>query len=261
MKQAVLLIFIINGIVGCGGMRESSILEHEAEEVVFPYQLRMTLAHDQSAFTQGLVYHRGKLIESTGGDNSWIAEYDFESANYEKKVVLDQNYFGEGITVLNDRLFQLTWKSKVGFVYDVNTFEKIGEFAYDFEGWGITHDNQHLIISDGTEKLHYFDTLGLVEVITKSIKHHNNKAYNLNELEFIDGFIYANQWETNYILKIDTAKSEVVREYDLGYIARENKRRNPRADVLNGIAYNPETKDVFVTGKLWPYLYVIRFNE
>lgn len=226
-----------------------------------PYQLRMTLAHDPTAFTQGLVFYKGKLIESTGGDESWIAEYEVETGKYKKKATLHQAYFGEGITVINDKLFQLTWKSKVGFVYDVNTFEKIGEFTYDFEGWGITHDDQHLIISDGTEKLHYFDTLKLTEVFTKSIRHNNRKASKLNELEFIEGFIYANQWESDNILKIDPRTSEVVQVFDLGFVVRENKRKNPQADVLNGIAYNQETKDVFITGKLWPHLYVIRFYE
>jgi len=261
MKHLILLLILMNFVIACGEKNNNINFEQTTEEVGLPYQLRRKLEHDPNAFTQGLVYYQGKLIESTGGDNSWIAEYDIETANYEKKVVLDQHLFGEGVTVLNDRLFQLTWKSKVGFVYNVNTFEKIGEFNYDFEGWGITHDGQYLIISDGTEKLHYFDTLKLVEVFTKSINHINRKAYNLNELEFINGYLYANQWESNNILKIDTSTSEVVKEYDFSALARENKQRNPHADVLNGIAYNPITEDVFITGKLWPYLYIIRFKE
>ncbi len=260
MKKTVFLVLIVCA-VGCGDKENSQTSEVGAEKKPLPYEVRMTLAHDPNAFTQGLVYYKDKIIESTGGDDSWIATYDVTAGDYEKKVTLDQTYFGEGVTVLNDKLFQLTWKSKKGFVYDANTFKKIGEFTYDFEGWGITHDGQHLIISDGTDKLHYFDTLRLAEAFTKSIKNNHRKTSNLNELEFIDGFIYANQWQTNYILKIDTSSSEVIKELDLGYVAREIKRKNPAADVLNGIAYDPTTKDVFVTGKLWPRLYILRLKE
>lgn len=260
MEKFIFLILILF-IVGCGNKENSYPSEQTINDKSSSFEVRMTLEHDPDAFTQGLVYYQDKIIESTGGDNSWIAEYDVVSGKYEKKVILDQNYFGEGITILHDKLFQLTWKSKIGFVYDVNTFKKIGEFTYDFEGWGITHDNQHLIISDGTDKLHYFDTLTLQEVFTKSIKNNNRKTSNLNELEFIDGFIYANQWQTNYILKIDTGTSEVVKEFDLGYLAEGITRGNPQADVLNGIAYHPDTKDIFITGKLWPRSYILRLKK
>lgn len=261
MKQTVLLGFLLSALLACADKGERSLLKDSTKEVALPYQLRMTLEHDPDAFTQGLVYYQDRLIESTGGDNSWIAEYEVETATYETRVELSPSYFGEGITVLNDKLYQLTWKNKVGFVYDVNTFEKVREFAYDFEGWGITHDGRHLIISDGTEKLRYLDTASLAEVFTKSIRHNKRKASRLNELEFIDGFIYANQWGSDAILKIDTARSEVVKTYDLSFMTKENKRKNPEAGVLNGIAYNPKTKEVFITGKRWPHLYVIRFTE
>lgn len=261
MKQAIFLSLILYIAIACNEKKNSSSLEGVAEKKELLYEVRRTIEHDRQAFTQGLVYHNNKLIESTGGDNSWIAEYDVQSASYDKKVTLDKAFFGEGITVLNSKLYQLTWKSKVGFVYDLNTFKRVGSFEYDFEGWGITHDNQHLIISDGTDKLHYFDSLKLTEVYTKSITHNNRKAFNLNELEFIDGYIFANQWESNLILKIDTSSSTVVKAYDFSYLARESKSRNPQADVLNGIAYNPDNKDVFITGKLWPFLYVVRLKE
>ena len=261
MKQTILFGVLFSVLLACADRGDHSSVKESAKEVPLSYQLRMTLEHDPDAFTQGLVYYQDRLIESTGGDNSWIAEYEVETATYETRVELSPSYFGEGITVLNGKLYQLTWKNKVGFVYDVNTFEKVREFAYDFEGWGITHDGRHLILSDGTEKLHYYDTATLAEVYTKSIRHNNRKASKLNELEFIDGFIYANQWESDTILKIDTATSEVVNTYDLGSMTRENKRKNPEAGVLNGIAYNPQTKDVFITGKRWPHLYVIRFKE
>lgn len=260
-KQAECLVLIVILLMGCGDQKSSQTTEMPAEKKALPYEVRMTVEHDPNAFTQGLVYHQDKIIESTGGDSSWIAEYDVATGKYERKVTLPQNYFGEGITVLNNKLYQLTWKSKTGFVYDVHTFEKVREFSYDFEGWGITHDEQHLIISDGTDKLHYFDTLSLTEDFVKSVKNNKRKTSELNELEFIDGYIYANQWQTNYILKIDTGTAEVVQELDLSYLAKEIEKRHPEADVLNGIAYNANTKDVYITGKLWPRLYVIRFKE
>ncbi len=255
---AVLSIFLL---AGCGDKDGTRTTGTTTEADALPYEIRMTLEHNPNAFTQGLVFDNDKIIESTGGDSSWIATYNIASGKYERKVTLDAAYFGEGITVFDGKLYQLTWKSKKGFVYDAATFKKIGEFAYNFEGWGITHDQQHLIISDGTDKLHYFDPSTLKEVATKSVKNHHRKTSALNELELIDGYIYANQWQTNYMLKIDTGSAEVVQEIDLGYLAKEIARTSPEADVLNGIAYNPNTQEVYVTGKLWPRLYVLRLKE
>ncbi len=256
IKFAVVVCFVIS----CDQKENSTQRVQTADDKSEAFEVRMTVEHDPNAFTQGLVYHQGNIIESTGGDDSWIAKYDIASGQYEKKVSLDQNYFGEGITILHDKLYQLTWKNNVGFVYDVNTFEKIGEFTYDFEGWGITHDNHHLIISDGTDKLHYFDTLNWQKVSTKSVKNYNRKTSNLNELEFIEGFIYANQWQTNRILKLATGPFEVFKVLDLVYLAKAVARINPQADVLNGIAYNPDNQDIFITGKLWPRSYILRLK-
>ncbi len=261
MKKTDCLLVIFFLTMACGERKDSQNEETPVKEKALPYEVRMTVEHNPNAFTQGLVYYRDKIIESTGGDSSWIAEYDLSSGEYEKKVMLNSTYFGEGITVFNDKLYQLTWKNNIGFVYDATTFEKLAEFSYDFEGWGITHDDQHLIISDGTDQLHYFDPSTLTEVFAKSVKNHNRKTSRLNELEMIEGFLYANQWQTNYILKIDTATAEVVQELNFDYLAKEIEKRNPEADVLNGIAYNPQSREVYITGKLWPRLYVLRLRE
>jgi glutamine cyclotransferase len=261
MKQVILYGFILLSAMACGEETDKAENGGAEPEYDLGYSVKRTLEHDRNAFTQGLVFHNNKLLESTGGDSSWIAEYDIETAAYTKKATLEKFYFGEGITVLNNKVYQLTWKSQLGFVYDLNSFERIGTFTYDFEGWGITHDNQHLILSDGTDKLHYFDTLSLTEKFTKSIRFNNQKVSKLNELEFINGYIYANQWQSNQILKIDTGSSTVIKTYDFSAVARENKMINPQADVLNGIAYNPENNDVYITGKLWPFLYVVRFKK
>lgn len=251
------LLAVLN--TACHG-RESGQQQVKDANSLPDYELRTVLVHDTSAFTQGLVYDKGRILEGTGGDSSWIARYDIATGTYQKEVVLDKAYFGEGITVLDNKLYQLTWKSNTGFVYDATTFESLGTFSYDFEGWGITHDGRYLIISDGSHKLHYFDPATLKEEFTKKVKHKGRPVKQLNELEFIKGYLYANQWETNHILKIDTASAEVVEKIDLSPLVREVQRLNPQADVLNGIAYNPETDEVYITGKRWPRMYVLRFK-
>ena len=268
MKQLCLFIFLAIMISACGDTKkkettatQGKTTAKKTESHKLAYQLRRKIEHETTAFTQGLVYHEGKLLESTGGENSWIAVHDIESGTYEKKVQLKPRFFGEGIAILNQKIYQLTWKSKLGFVYDLNTFEKIKQFAYDFEGWGITTDGHHLIISDGTDQLHYLDTLTLKPVFSKSVTYNGKKASDLNELEMIDGYIYANQWQTDLILRIDPATYRVDKVLDLSNLTKEVKNIKPDADVLNGIAYNPNTKDIFVTGKYWPLVYTLRISE
>jgi glutamine cyclotransferase len=263
MTRRFLFYIIISGVLfSCGGKNSTTEKTQSTNKATPPpYEVRMVVEHDPNAYTQGLVFHNDKIIEGTGGSDSWIAEFDINTAQYDRKVTLGKEYFGEGITVLNNKIFQLTWQSKKGFIYDVHSFKKIGEFSYQYEGWGITHDNSHLIISDGTDKLHYLDTLTLTEVFTKSIHDKNQTVPKLNELEFIEGFIFANQYETNFILKIDPNTSQVVDKFNLGNLESEIKRLNPAADVLNGIAYNKKTGDVLITGKYWPRSYLVRFRE
>jgi len=263
MTKRFLFYTLISGVLFSCGSKSNTTEKTEAasKPAPPPYEVRMVVEHDPTAFTQGLVYHNDKIIESTGGSDSWISVFDINTAQYDRKVTLSKEYFGEGITVLNNKIFQLTWQSKKGFIYDVHSFKRIGEFSYPYEGWGITHDNSHLIISDGTDKLHYLDTLTLKEVFTKSIHDKNQTVPKLNELEYIEGFIFANQWETNLILKIDPNTSQVVDKFNLGNLESEIKRRNPQADVLNGIAYNKKTGDILITGKYWPQSYLVRFRE
>ena len=157
-------------------------------------------------------------------------------------------------------MYQLTWKSKVGFIYDLPSYKKIGEFSYEREGWGITHNNHQLIVSDGTETLYVLDSVDL-KVVRKIVVTENGiAAKNLNELEFIEGYIFANQWGTNYILKIDPTTGEVTGKLDLSEFDKKAKWMYPQADVLNGIAYNEKTKDILITGKFWPFSFLIRLN-
>lgn len=250
------VLILLSLLLSCGRENDQS-----REDLSIPFKLKTRWKHDTQAWTQGLLIHEGKLFESTGQKQSYIGIVDIKTGKADKKVVLDDRYFGEGIAVLNDKLYQLTWQNKVGFVYDLKTFEKIKEFRYTTEGWGLTHDGYHLIMSDGTEKLIYLDTLSLEPVKTLRVKDATGFVTKLNELEYMDGFILANQWETNRILKIDPQTGDVVGILDLTRLAQEAKLDNPRADVLNGIAYHPGTKLLIVTGKFWPSTYVLQLNQ
>ncbi len=251
------ILILITFLLACGNEKR----DRTGDDLTISYKLKSRWKHDPQAWTQGLLIHQGKLFESTGQKQSYIGIVDIASGKTEKKVVLDDQYFGEGITILNNKLYQLTWQSHVGFVYDAKTFEKIREFSYPTEGWGLTHDNHHLIMTDGTEKLIYLDTVTLKPVKTIQVKDKYGFATKLNELEYMEGFILANQWESNRILKIDPQTGMVVGSLDLTPLVQEAKMDNPRADVLNGIAYHTNTKLLIVTGKLWPSAYVLQLNQ
>ncbi len=233
--------------------------ETSTKELI-PYSIKKIFPHDNKAFTQGLTVADGRLFESTGQTGSWIAEVDIATGTQDKKVVLHDKYFGEGIAILNKKIYQLTWKNHVGFIYDLGTFEKIKEFHYDHEGWGITTDDHYLIVSDGTSKIRFLDTLTLKLVRDINVKDGQKTVDQLNELEFIDGFIFANQWQTNYILKINPTTGAVVGRMDLSALAEKMYPLNPQADVLNGIAYEKKSKLLLITGKLWPALFALKIN-
>lgn len=239
----------------------------EAAAPLIQYTIANKYPHDTASFTQGLVVYKGQLYESTGspGENisnngSWVGPLDLKTGKGEKKAVLDKNDFGEGMTILNDKVYYITWQSRKGFVYDLATFKKIKEFGYNTDGWGLTNDGQHLIMSDGTNKLYFYsqDSLKLLNII--SVNDHNGPVANINELEYINGFIYANQWETPYILKIDPASGKVTARVDLSNLVTENRNAYPNADVLNGIAYDSVSGKIYVTGKKWPNLYEIKIQ-
>jgi glutaminyl-peptide cyclotransferase len=227
------------------------------------FKLKTTWPHDVSAFTQGLVIHNGILYESTGQNGaSWIGIIDINTGTPDKKVELEEKYFGEGITIMNNKVYQLTYKTKVGFVYDLKTWAKLREFQQPLvEGWGITHDNKNLIMSEGTDKLFFVDTTTLQPVRTISVTDNKGPVSKLNELEYVEGFIFANIWETNYIVKIDPQTGKVVGKMDLSSLAQNAALRNPNAEVLNGIAYHPTTKLFLVTGKNWPSIYILQLNQ
>jgi len=236
----------------------------EVDSLRLNYAIRSMWPHDPEAFTQGLLIYKGELYESTGQfGTSWIGIVDINTGKADKKVVLDKQYFGECISILNNKIFQLTWQNKIGFVYDLKTFKVLRTFRFDSfakEGWGLTHDNVNLIMSDGTNNLHYLDTVTLEVVKSLKITDENGPVKNLNELEYIEGYVFANVWQTNLILKIDPNTSKVVGRIDLSKLANDARKASPQVDVLNGIAWHPETRSFLVTGKNWPNTYILKID-
>lgn len=218
--------------------------------------------HDRNAFTQGLAYENGFLYEGTGlYGASTLRKVELTTGKVLQSIALPERYFGEGIVIWEDTIIQLTWQSRVGFVYNKESFEKLREFQYPTEGWGITHDGTHLIMSDGTASLYFLDPETFVEVKTiAEVRDENGPVTRLNELEFVNGFIYANVWRTDRLVRIDPESGRVVGDVDLtGLLPLAD--RIPPVDVLNGIAYDPEGNRFFVTGKNWPKLFHIELVE
>lgn len=256
MKRFVFLILPVALSIGACSTNEKQI--RSSTEI--PFTVQSTLPHDPNAFTQGLFIHRGELYESTGQDSSWIGVVDIRTGVANRKVVLDNKYFGEGITLLNNRVYQLTWKNKNGFIYSFPDFHKVGEFSYAGEGWGLTTDGTHLIMSNGTDDVVFLDSASLKPARTLKVKHEGVPVTDLNELEYVDGQLFANIWRTNLVARIDLESGEVTGFLDLSELAVQAQRVNPNADVLNGIAWHPATKTMLITGKYWPYLFVIKLK-
>jgi glutaminyl-peptide cyclotransferase len=264
MKVLILLCITFAFILTSCGDSKTSETPETTDSTLLSYTVLSVLPHNTDAYTEGLVMHTNKILESTGQNGqSWIGEVDPSSGGHDKKVRLADDYFGEGITVVNNKLYYLTWKNRIGFVYNARTYEKIKEFEYDpkiKEGWGLTHDNKNLILSEGTDKIHFLDTVDLKVVRTITVKDGNMRIRELNELEYVNGYIFANVWQTNWIVKIDPANGTVVGKLDLSRLGNEIRAMYPTADVLNGIAYDKNSGALLVTGKLWPKAYLIRLQ-
>jgi glutamine cyclotransferase len=227
--------------------------------VVYTYTVVNTYPHDPAAFTQGLIYLDDIFYEGTGRHaQSTLRQVAVESGRVLKSKSLPDDQFGEGITVWGDRLFQLTWKNQVGYIYHKDTFERLGTFTYPTEGWGITHDGEKLIMSDGSDTLYFWNPDTLAEVGRVRVYDANGPVARLNELEYIDGEVWANIWQTDRIARIDPATGQVRGWVDLSnLLPPEDRRGDKPVDVLNGIAYDAKTGRLFVTGKLWPKVFEI----
>jgi glutaminyl-peptide cyclotransferase len=226
---------------------------------VLQIEVVKTYPHDPHAFTQGLEYWDGFLYESTGetGQSS-VRKVDLQTGKVLKKVDLSSQYFGEGLTIFRGKIYQLTWLSHTGFVYDLRSFNKLRDFSYYGEGWGLAHDEANLILSDGTNRLRFIDPESFAEVRSLEVYAGGEAVANLNELEVIEGDIYANVWHANRIARIDAHTGQVRAWIDCStLVAKEQKEAE---SVLNGIAFDAARKRLFVTGKDWGHLFEIRIE-
>jgi glutamine cyclotransferase len=224
---------------------------------VYNYRVIRSYPHDRQAFTQGLVYEGSFFYEGTGlHGRSSLRKVDPASGRILKEIRLEPSHFGEGITIFGDQIVQLTWLSHVGFVYDKTSFSLLKRFTYPQEGWGITHDGERLIISDGTSVLHFVDPKDFREIATIRVHDERGPVTGLNELEYLQSAIYANVWPTDRIAVIDPRTGRIKAWIDLKGLLDEKDSRG--VDVLNGIAYDARGDRLFVTGKLWPKVFEIQ---
>ena len=251
---------------------ETAATEEKPAEVLMPvaipYDVIAEYPHDPRAFTEGLEFKDGILYESTGQyGESDVRTTDLKTGKILLSKKMDNRYFGEGLTILNGKVYQLTYREGKGFVYDSKTLKEIQTFTFDApEGWGMTNNGTHLIFDDGSNVLHFIDPNTFKEVKQLKVTDEHGPVNEINEPEMIKGFIYANQWQTDLILKIDTTTGKVVGRVDLSNLRQRygippmgGQRNEP--EVLNGIAYDSATNRIFITGKNWPKLFEVKFDN
>lgn len=228
---------------------------------LYSVQVEKSFPHDRGAYTQGLFFYEGVLYETTGqyGESS-IRKIDYESGDALIYIPVDRNYFLEGSCVLNGQMFILTWKEHLCFVYDINTMKPLGVLRNSREGWGLTTDGNSLIMSDGSHNIYFLDSMTFMEKKKIEVKMDGKKIWNINELEYIDGKIWANVYTTDVILIINPDSGEVEGKIDCKNLLSANLKTYS-TDVLNGIAWDSKTKSVYLTGKNWPRLYRISLKE
>jgi glutaminyl-peptide cyclotransferase len=241
--------------------QQSTQMTVPARVPTYTYEVVNAYPHDTAAFTQGLVFHQGMLYESTGLNNSSsLRRVELETGRVLNQKKLSDEYFAEGLALFNGRLYQLTWQSQRGFVYDLDSFNVIRDFGYTGEGWGLTHDSSSLIMSDGTSRIRFLnpDTFEVQRVIT--VQDGGRDITQLNELEYIKGEIYANIWLTDRIARINPQTGKVGSWINLSGLLSPEDNLGSGA-VLNGIAYDEASDRLFVTGKLWPKLFEIKIKQ
>lgn len=239
------------------------VLKPDSAPQKYSYEVVKTYSHDPGAYTQGLVYQDNFMYESTGQyGESGIRKYDMKDGKVLSVLNIDSKLFGEGITIYKDKIYQLTWTSGQGFIYDLKTFSLESTFRYNTQGWGITTRGDELIMSDGSHKLYHIAPSSFGIIQETEVYDHKGPVKNLNELEYIDGLVWANIWMSDRIVLIDPETGEVKGEIDLTNLLAASDRRqlDDSDDVLNGIAWNPESRTVYLTGKRWPKLFEIKIK-
>ncbi len=260
LKAGLALATLLLGLAG------SSLNAQPARPAVadrlYGYRIVKTYPHDPGAFTEGLQYQDGYLLESTGlVGRSDIRKVKLETGAVLQKRDLPAPYFGEGIITWGDKLLQLTWQHQVGFVYDAATFKPRGQFKYRGEGWALTKDDRRIIMTDGTDEIRFLNPNTLAETGRIKVTFRGQPLRNLNEVEWVKGEIYANVWQTDMIVRINPTTGVVVGRINLSGLLSNADRQGSSPDVLNGIAYDAKGDRLFVTGKQWPKLYEIKLVE
>ena len=236
-------------------------LGSRAATPIYDVEVIHTYPHDASAFTEGLFYLKGYLYESTGLEaHSTIRKVRLETGEVVQKLDIPPQYFGEGIVNWRGHLISLTWKSQVGFVFDLETFKLQRQFQYEGEGWALTRNDKQIIMSDGTSKLRFLDPKTLKEAGRVEVTLDGKALQNVNELEWVKGEIFANVWQTHWIVRIDPGSGRVVGAINCAGLLKQGDIVQGQTDVLNGIAYDAEHDRLFVTGKNWPKLFEIRLR-
>lgn len=251
-------------VAGCSGDGRGPSAAPMTQEARAPARYRFSIVathpHDPEAFTQGLLYRDGFLFESTGQRGaSSLRKIRIDTGEVVQRIELESRYFAEGLADWQDRLIQLTWQSNVGFVYDLDSFARIDTFSYTGEGWGLTSDGERLIMSDGTADLRFLDPSTLTETGRVTVRERGLSVGNINELEMVDGELFANVWQTDEIIVIDPASGTVTGRIDFSPLRRE--LGGARVDVFNGIAWDAAGRRLFVTGKYWPSLFEVRVHR
>ena len=261
MKYKIFIIITLF-FIACKEKKPNSSADQSLQTKIMSYSIIQAYPHDTSSYTQGLQFYQGELYEGTGNyGKSALRHVDLKTGRPKFEVKLESRYFGEGITILRDTVYQLTWQEKKVFVYTLSNFRKIREFNVNFEGWGLTNDGTNLIVSNGSGELFFYRPHDFTLLRTQVVTETGSPTFNLNELEYIDGYVYANQYTYPYLLKIDPVTGVVVAKADFTEMWNRNRSLYAKADVPNGIAYDSEKKKIYVTGKWWPELYEIQFSH
>jgi len=270
MGKSLIIIVAILVLSGCANSVKERKFNKRQDSQVQSINFKVVghYPHDTGSFTEGLLFHDNQLFESTGSPEEFpdtrsvFGNVDLKTGKIEVRAELDRKkYFGEGILFLNDKIFQLTYKNQIGFIYDAKTYKNIGSFSYsNTEGWGLTTDGKNIIMSDGTNLITYLDPDSLKPTKTLGITFNGSSALYINELEYINGFIYANIWTTSNIAKIDPQTGKIVGIIDISSLYLEAKKKNSMSEATNGIAYDKSDGRIFVTGKFWPTIYQIKFQ-